>query len=95
MSFMDKITGRPRDARADTAAFDSQYDDVVTAYPEAPARAREILGAAILGCPTFDDADVGISKAASTGSRALQSASPESRDALRADIYKQVLIHSV
>ena len=35
MSFMDKITSRPRDARADTAAFDSQFDDVVTAYPDA------------------------------------------------------------
>ncbi|HRH85887.1 MAG TPA: methyl-accepting chemotaxis protein, partial [Rubrivivax sp.] len=32
---MDKITSRPRDARADTAAFDSQFDDVVTAYPDA------------------------------------------------------------
>ena len=39
MSFMDKITSRPRDARADTAAFDSQFDDVVTAYPESPASA--------------------------------------------------------
>ncbi len=38
MSFMDKITSRPRDVRADTAAFDSQFDDVVTAYPEAPSR---------------------------------------------------------
>ena len=38
MSFMDKITSRPRDPRADTAAFDSQFDDVVTAYPEAPAQ---------------------------------------------------------
>ena len=37
MSFMDKITSRPRDARADTAAFESQFDDVVTAYPESPA----------------------------------------------------------
>ena len=36
MSFMDKITSRPRDARADTAAFESQFDDVVTAYPEGP-----------------------------------------------------------
>jgi twitching motility protein PilJ len=43
MSFMDKITGRPRDARADTASFDSQYDDVVTAYPEAPARDIPVL----------------------------------------------------
>ena len=34
MSFMDKITSRPRDARADTGAYDSQFDDVVTAYPE-------------------------------------------------------------
>ncbi len=38
MSFMDKITSRPRDARADTGAFDSQFDDVVTAYPEGSAR---------------------------------------------------------
>jgi len=38
MSFMDKITSRPRDARADAAAYDSQFDDVVTAYPEEPAR---------------------------------------------------------
>jgi len=38
MSFMDKITSRPRDARADTAAFDSQFDDVVTAYPDTPVR---------------------------------------------------------
>jgi twitching motility protein PilJ len=37
MSFMDKITSRPRDARADTGAFDSQFDDVVTAYPEGAA----------------------------------------------------------
>jgi twitching motility protein PilJ len=37
MSFMDKITSRPRDARADTADYDSQFDDVVTAYPESPA----------------------------------------------------------
>ena len=38
MSFMDKITSRPRDARADTAAYDSQFDDVVTAYPEGAVR---------------------------------------------------------
>jgi twitching motility protein PilJ len=38
MSFMDKITSRPRDARADTGAYDSQFDDVVTAYPEDAAR---------------------------------------------------------
>jgi twitching motility protein PilJ len=38
MSFMDKITSRPRDARADTGAYDSQFDDVVTAYPEVAAR---------------------------------------------------------
>ncbi len=38
MSFMDKITSRPRDPRADTGAYDSQFDDVVTAYPEGPAR---------------------------------------------------------
>ena len=38
MSFMDKITSRPRDARADTGAYDSQFDDVVTAYPEEPVR---------------------------------------------------------
>jgi len=38
MSFMDKITSRPRDARADTGAYDSQFDDVVTAYPEGSAR---------------------------------------------------------
>jgi twitching motility protein PilJ len=38
MSFMDKITSRPRDPRADTAAFDSQFDDVITAEPERAAR---------------------------------------------------------
>jgi twitching motility protein PilJ len=38
MSFMDKITSRPRDARADTGAYDSQFDDVITAYPEGPVR---------------------------------------------------------
>ncbi len=37
MSFMDKITSRPRDARTDTEAYDSQFDDVVTAYPEGAA----------------------------------------------------------
>ncbi len=37
MSFMDKITSRPRDARAEHSAFESQFDDVVTAYPEAAA----------------------------------------------------------
>ena len=31
----------------------------------------------------------------STGARALQAAPPDSRDALRADIFKQILIHSV
>jgi twitching motility protein PilJ len=31
MSFMDKITSRPRDARAEPGAYESQYDDVVTA----------------------------------------------------------------
>ena len=30
-----------------------------------------------------------------TGARALQAAAPECRDALRADIFKQILIHSV
>ena len=30
-----------------------------------------------------------------TGARALQAAPPENRDALRADIFKQILIHSV
>ena len=30
-----------------------------------------------------------------TGARALQAAPPDSRDALRADIFKQILIHSV
>ena len=39
--------------------------------------------------------EMGQALLSATGSRALQSASPESRDALRADIYKQVLIHSV
>lgn len=42
MSFMDKITSRPRDARADTAAFDSQFDDVVTAEPERPPRDTQV-----------------------------------------------------
>ena len=42
MSFMDKITSRPRDARADTAAFDSQFDDVVTAEPERSARDTQV-----------------------------------------------------
>ena len=42
MSFMDKITSRPRDARADTAAFDSQFDDVVTAEPERPVRDTQV-----------------------------------------------------
>ena len=51
MSFMDKITSRPRDARADTAAFDSQFDDVVTAYPEAPARDTQSLRAAPTQAP--------------------------------------------
>ena len=35
MSFMDKITSRPRDVRADDDR-DSQFDDVVTDYPHAP-----------------------------------------------------------
>ena len=39
--------------------------------------------------------ELGQALLSATGSRALQSASPESQDALRADIYKQVLIHSV
>ena len=39
--------------------------------------------------------ELGQALLSATGSRALQSASPESRDVLRADIYKQVLIHSV
>ncbi|MBN8492904.1 MAG: type IV pili methyl-accepting chemotaxis transducer N-terminal domain-containing protein [Burkholderiales bacterium] len=34
MSFMDKITSRPREARADQGAYESQFDDVVTAYPD-------------------------------------------------------------
>ena len=38
MSFMDKITSRPRDARADNAGYESQFDDVATAYPEAGVR---------------------------------------------------------
>jgi twitching motility protein PilJ len=38
MSFMDKITSRPRDARSDASAYDSQFNDVVTAYPEEPVR---------------------------------------------------------
>jgi twitching motility protein PilJ len=38
MSFMDKITSRPRDARGDRDGYDSQFDDVVTAYPEPPAK---------------------------------------------------------
>ena len=42
MSFMDKITSRPRDARADTGAYDSQFDDVVTAYPEEPVRDTQV-----------------------------------------------------
>jgi twitching motility protein PilJ len=37
MSFMEKITSRPRDARADHAAQESQFDDVITAYPDEPA----------------------------------------------------------
>ena len=41
MSFMDKITSRPRDTRADTGAYDSQFDDVVTAYPEEPVRGKQ------------------------------------------------------
>ena len=39
--------------------------------------------------------ELGQALLSATGSRALQRVSPESRDALRADIYKQVLIHSV
>ncbi len=39
--------------------------------------------------------ELGQALLAATGERALRTASPESRDALRADIYKQVLIHSV
>jgi twitching motility protein PilJ len=38
MSFMDKITSRPRESRAGAAAYDSQFDDVVTAYPDPPLR---------------------------------------------------------
>ena len=49
MSFMDKITSRPRDARADTAAFDSQFDDVVTAEPERSGRDTQVPR---LGTPT-------------------------------------------
>ena len=39
--------------------------------------------------------ELGQALLSATGSRALQSASPENRDALRADIFKQILIHSV
>jgi twitching motility protein PilJ len=48
MSFMDKITSRPRDARNDSAAYDSQFDDVVTAYPD--SRAPDTLS--MRGAPT-------------------------------------------
>ena len=37
MSFMDKITSPRQGARADTAALDSQFDEVVTAYPDTAA----------------------------------------------------------
>jgi twitching motility protein PilJ len=43
MSFMDKITSRPRDARSDSAAYDSQFDDVITAYPEGVAQDTQSL----------------------------------------------------
>ncbi len=35
MSFMDKITSRPREARADIDIYESGFDDVVTAHPDA------------------------------------------------------------
>ena len=51
MSFMDKITSRPRDARTDSAAYDSQFDDVVTAYPEGPAPDTQSMRAAPAQAP--------------------------------------------
>ena len=51
MSFMDKITSRPRDARADSAAYDSQFDDVVTAYPDSPGPDTQSLRAALPQAP--------------------------------------------
>ena len=39
--------------------------------------------------------ELGQALLSATGARALQAAPPESRDALRADIFKQILIHSV
>ena len=44
MSFMDKITSPRQGARADTAAFDSQFDEVVTAYPDTAAPAAPQRG---------------------------------------------------
>ena len=41
------------------------------------------------------DKAVGQTLLSATGARALQAAPPDSRDALRADIFKQILIHSV
>ena len=39
--------------------------------------------------------ELGQALLSATGARALQAAPPDSRDALRADIFKQILIHSV
>ena len=39
--------------------------------------------------------ELGQALLSATGARALQAAPPENRDALRADIFKQILIHSV
>ena len=39
--------------------------------------------------------ELGQALLSATGARALQAAPPENRDALRADIFKQILIHTV
>ena len=39
--------------------------------------------------------ELGQALLSATGARALQAAPPDNRDALRADIFKQILIHSV
>ena len=43
----------------------------------------------------YTERELGQALLSATGARALQAAPPDSRDALRADIFKQILIHSV
>ena len=56
MSFMDKITSPRQGARADTAAFDSQFDEVVTAYPDTAAPAAPQRGTPSRLPKPFNDA---------------------------------------